>query len=98
MCIDGLSLSVDSSSATSLTISWTLDEAVTATSYTISYSNTDTDCFTDSDALTGIDGNEIMYTLTGLEEGTEYFVTVTAILTGGGTVEDMQTGTTMATG
>ena len=72
--------------------------AVTATSYTISYSNTVTDCFTDSGASTDIDGDETMYTLTGLEEGTEYTVTVTTLLTSGETVVDMQTSTTIATG
>ena len=39
-----------------------------------------------------------MYTLTGLEEGTEYSVAVTATLTGGGTEQDAITATTMAAG
>ena len=40
-----------------------------------------------------------MYTLTGLEEGTEYSITVTATLTGGGgTQQDTITATTMAAG
>ena len=39
-----------------------------------------------------------MYTLTGLEEGTEYSVTVTATLTGGGIGQDATTATTMAAG
>ncbi|CAI8047833.1 Neuronal cell adhesion molecule, partial [Geodia barretti] len=37
---DGLSTQVISSSTTSLTISWTLERPLTATGYTISYSNT----------------------------------------------------------
>ena len=40
-----------------------------------------------------------MYTLTGLEEGTEYSITVTTTLTGGGgTEQDTITATTMAAG
>ena len=40
-----------------------------------------------------------MYPLTGLEEGTEYSITVTATLTGGGgTEQDTITATTMAAG
>ena len=54
-------------------------------SYTISYSNTNTDCFTDSDDITGIAASETMYTLTDLEEGTEYFITVTVTLSDGET-------------
>ena len=39
-----------------------------------------------------------MYTLAGLEEGTEYSITVTVTLTGGGTDQDTITATTMAAG
>ena len=67
-------------------------------SYSISYSNTNTDCFTDSDDMTGIAVSETMYPLTDLEEGTEYSITVTALLSDGGTAEDNLTATTMATG
>ena len=96
---DGLSVSVISSTTTSLTISWALVEGVTATLYSISYSATDTDCFTDSTTMIpDIAGSETMYTLPGLEEGTEYSITVTATLTGGGSQEDMAVGTTMAAG
>ena len=96
---DGLSVSVISSTNKSLTISWTLEEGVTADSYSISYSSTDTDCFTDTGSDT-IAGSETMYTLTGLEEGTEYSITVTATVAGegggGSQQEDMAEGTTMA--
>ena len=70
---------------------------MTATSYTISYENTDTDCFTMTyDDITTSDMTRV---LTGLEEGTEYSITVTATLTGGGIiVEDTEKATTMATG
>ena len=93
---DGLSVSVISSTTTSLTISWALVEGVTATSYSISYSATDTDCFTDSNTIPPIDGSETMYRLDDLEEGTEYSITVTATLTGGGSQQDVAEGTTVA--
>ena len=93
---DGLSVSVISSTTTSLTISWALVEGVTATSYSISYSATNTDCFTGSNTIPPIAGSETLYRLDDLEEGTEYSITVTATLTGGGSQEDVAVGTTMA--
>ena len=45
-----------------------------------------------------IAGSETMYRLPGLEEGTEYSITVTATITGGGSQEDMDVGTTWAAG
>ena len=45
-----------------------------------------------------IAGSETMYRLDDLEEGTEYSITVTATLTGGGSEQDMAVGTTMAAG
>ena len=95
--IDGLNVSA-SLYAKLLIISWVLIDEVTATAFTISYTNTNIDCFTDSSTISNIAGNETMYTLTGLEEGTEYSITVTATLTGGGTEQDTITATTMATG
>ena len=85
-------------STTSLVISWTLAEDVTATIFIISYSNTNTQCFTDSDNITDIAASETVYTVHGLQEGTEYSITVTAILSDGGTGEDRLTATTMASG
>ena len=94
---DGLSVSVTSSTTTSLTITWALEEGVTATSYSISYSATDTDCIPGSNTMiSDIAGSETMYRLPGLEEGTEYSITITATITGGGSQEDMVEGTTVA--
>ena len=94
LTVDTLSVSVDSSSTTSLTISWTLADGLTATDYTISYSNTD--CPTDT--YDDISPSETMYTLIGLEEGTGYSITVTVSLSDGGTGEDTLTATTMTAG
>ena len=97
MNVDALSASFVSSTTTSLTISWTLAEGLTATDYTISYSNTD--CPTDTyDDITDISPSETMTTLDGLEEGTDYSITVTVSLSGGGTGEDNLTATTMTAG
>ena len=71
---------------------------MTATSYTVSYSNTDTQCFTDSDDITDIAASETVYAVHGLQVGTEYSITVTAILSDGGTGENSFIATTMATG
>ena len=93
-----LNVSVSTTSTTSLTISWTLATDVTVTSFTISYSTTNTQCFTDSDDITGIADSETMYNVTGLQEGTEYSITVTAILSDGESGGDSLTASTMATG
>ena len=92
------SLSVSSTSHNTITLSWTLVNDVTVTEYTISYSNID--CLNDIyDDITGISNSETMYTLTDLEEGTEYSITVTAILSDdGGTASDTITATTMSVG
>ena len=98
LLVDALSL-FDSSSTTvtSLIISWTLADDVTATEYTISYSNTDCPSDTYND-ITDIAGSETMYTLDDLKKGTEYSITVTATLSGGGTGEASLIATTMTAG
>ena len=84
-------------SPTSLTISWTLVGGVTATGdYNISYFNTNTQCFNDSKDITGITATETI--LTGLQNGTQYSITVTVLLSGGMTGADSTTATTIATG
>ena len=84
-------------SSTSITISWILYDDLTATEYIISYSNTDIDCFNISynDTTLSIMSVE----LTNLEEGTEYSITVTAILSeDGGNASDTVTATTIPIG
>ena len=99
-------VTVDSSSITSdsLTISWTVmtvdqDLTVTQSQYTMTISYTNTDCPDDIyDDITGI--SQTMYTLTGLEEGIEYSITVTAILSdnGGSGSSDTVMATTISVG
>ena len=79
---DILTLSLESSTSTSLTLSWTVDDDWTATGYSISYSNTDTVCFTDSNTIPGLSGDETMHTMSSLQEGTDYSITVLATLNG----------------
>ena len=69
---------------------------LTVSTYTIFYSNTNnTQCFNDSNDISDISASETMYNLTGLQEATEYSITVTAILSDGETVEDSLTATTL---
>ena len=88
-----------SSSTTSITISWTLADGETAASYSISYSNTNnTQCLTDSNDITDISASETMYTLTDLQEATEYSITVTAILRDGETERENLKASTLPSG
>ena len=91
-------MATTNTSTTYLLISWTLVDNVTATSYTISYSNTQ--CFTDSVDITDIGGGVRQYLITGLQEGTEYSITVTATLSDWETGEDREIfiTTTMSSG
>ena len=70
--------------ATSLILIWEFQlTSKTMTNYIISYSNTNnTQCFNGSKDISGISASETMYNLTGLQEATEYSITVTAILSG----------------
>ena len=78
---------------------WTLERGLTATAYNVSYLiNNDTDCFNDSSAAFNAAVSQTMYTVTGLEEGTQYSVTITAILTGGETVNDSDITSTQTAG
>lgn len=57
-----------------------------------------TGCFNDTNTISGISGSETRYTLTGLEEGTEYSIAVTATLVGGEILEDSINWTTVTIG
>ena len=91
-------MSVTSSSTMSLTISWTIAENITVTSYTVSYSNRNLNCFNDSNSISRIPVSQRTYTLTGLEERTEYSITVTAYLPRGRTEARNVYGTTLTAG
>ena len=90
-------MSVDALSTTSLTISWSLADGLTAsTDYTIFYTNTDTECFTTS--YDDITTSQTTYLLIDLEEGTNYTFTVTITLAlSGGRTGDYSANTTITT-
>ena len=69
-------------SITSLSISWEVDNGVTPISYNISYHNTITQCFNDSLNISDIDIGHTMYNLNGLEEGSEYSVSINVQICG----------------
>ena len=79
---DLLSVTAVDQSLTAIWISWALEWEVHVTHYTIAYSNIHP-CFDDSVIIAGtVPGSETMYVLTGLEEGTEYSISVTATARG----------------
>ena len=79
-----------------MTISLDLEPHVTASNYIISYSNTNTDCFNTSTGTIAVAASETMYTLNDLQEGTEYSITVTALVDGR-TIEESLSTTTITT-
>ena len=79
-------------------MSWILENGYLVNGYNISYSSTASQCVIDSGNVTGIGVSETSYTLFGLEEGTEYIITVTALLVGRGSDEESVTAITLAAG
>ena len=67
-------------------------------SYTISYSNTNTECFDSPQGFEAIHVSETMCTLTDLQEGTEYSITVTALVMNEVIAQDSLTASTIANG
>ena len=69
-----------SATVTSISLRWTVIDGVQPSGYTVSYSNTDnTDCFTISDTVSITDASDMDYDIEGLEEGTDYTITVTLL-------------------
>ena len=85
-------------SLTTLWISWVLNREINVTHYTIAYSSIHT-CFDDSVIIAGtVPGSETRYVLTGLEEGTEYSINVTAGVRGWKIGDYTTTAITMTSG
>ena len=82
-------MEVSSTNTTTVTITWTLATETTASSYNISYTNTN--CFNITDSITGVNGSQTAYTLTGLEEGAEYSITLTTSVVVEGSAGDTLT-------
>ena len=64
-------INVSTINTTSVSISWTVADGVTVTGYNLSYSNTDTSCFSVSNTVTNISVSATQYTLRNLQEFTE---------------------------
>ena len=77
-------------------MSWELHDTLTASSYTISYTDTNTECFTNS--RSGISASGTSHTVDNLEEGTQYSITLTVTLTGGETLQGSTVAATLTVG
>ena len=75
---DEITITVNAVDVSSIIFSWTRVDGINPTTYTISYSNTNnTQCFNSSFILLQISGSATGHTIDGLEEATEYIITVT---------------------
>ena len=91
-----ISINIDgTNSSTPLTISWALAGGTAVTGYNISYSNTDTQCFTTHTLSLVL---LLVRQVTHSQTWRRVLTTVTALLTGGGTDENSATATTLAAG
>ena len=63
-------------SPTSILLQFSVTEGVEPSGYTITYSNTNTQCFNNSGTLPITDASAESYNIVGLQEGTEYTITV----------------------
>ena len=93
-----LPLLIDSISTNSIIISLILAGGVSVNSYNISYNNSYTDCI--DNYMHNVINNvtKTGHTLTDLKPGTEYSITVRAILSDGITAVEKITTTTIAAG
>ena len=74
-------------------------DTISPTGYTLSYSNTgNTQCFNTSDTVPSVPSTETSYTIGGLEEATEYTITVALSREDGGSDEDRVMATTSPAG
>ena len=71
-----ISLTSVSATTTSIIVFWTILRNVIPLSYNITYSNTDTMCFTDSSSISINDFNIRSFRIRNLQEFTEYNITV----------------------
>ena len=93
-------ISTPQTSSTSITITWTQTTGDVVDSYTISYSFMVIGCdgvsgSTGNNNIMGIDGSARMYTLSGLEEYTEFMITLTAV-NGAGSISVSKVARTVA--
>ena len=74
---------------TSLNISLHLSIIIDITNYNISYQNINNqECFNDSSIISDFDVNQTLYYINDVQENTEYFICVTALLGNGETQDD----------
>ena len=85
-------------SSTSILLQFSVVEGVEPSEYTIIYSNTNTQCFSDSGTLSITDASAEDYNIEGLQEGTEYTITVILARTDGASDRDTETAATTDAG
>ena len=93
-----LSVFVAGLSSTSILLQFSVVEGVEPSGYTITYSNTNTQCYSDSGTLSITNASAEDYNIEGLEEGTKYTITVILVRTDGASDADTVTATTAVAG
>ena len=73
-----LSVTADTVNSSAISIQWSVAEGTVVSGYTIFYTNTNnTECFNDSDTVSISEGSSNSYEIGGIEEDTEYRITLT---------------------